>query len=404
MRPTPRPLGTTQKLVLLGALYLSQGLPYGFFTQALPVVMRRRGYSLESIGLSSLLLLPWALKFLWAPAVDRFGWPRLGRRRSWILPLQALSVALLVTLSCAGGHEVLSLLVAGVFLTNLLSATQDIATDGLAVDLLSSSERGLANGLQVAAYRVGMILGGGVLLILHDRLGWATTFLTMAALIGAATVPVLLLREQPPVVAVDAPRASLLNFLRRPGMGRVLALVVIYKAGDHFGTGMLRPYLVDAGLSLADVGWLLGTVGFVAGLLGALAGGALVNPLGRLRALVVFGLLQAASVGGYALLALGAPSRELLVLACGAEHLLGGMATAALFTAMMDWCRPGSNATDYTVQASAINIAGGLASTLSGYSAGALRYAGHFGLAALLAVGAVAVLPALFPRPADPPR
>ncbi len=145
-------------------------------------------------------------------------------------------------------------------------------------------------------------------------------------------------------------------------------LLVVYKAGDAFATGMLRPYLTDIGLGLSDIGLLLGTVGFVAGLLGALAGGALVNRIGRKPALIAFGLLQAATVAGYAALALGKPGLPELYVLCAAEHFSSGMATAALFTCMMDWCSRESGATDYTVQASAVVIATGAAGALGGFS------------------------------------
>jgi MFS family permease len=294
---------TGGKLGLLAALYFSQGLPFGFFTQALPLLLRKQGYSLGAIGLSSLLSLPWALKFLWAPVVDRCWVARFGRRRSWIVPLQLLAVAVLLGLALSAGLESTMLLMGAVLLLNLVAATQDIATDGLAVELLAPAERGLANGIQVGGYRVGMIVGGGVLLILYQHLGSAGTFLCMAALTALASLPILLTREPPPRRAGEATPA--VHFLRRPGAARVLALLVVYKAGDAFATGMLRPFLADLGLGLADVGWLLGTVGFIAGLGGALCGGALVNRLGRRRALLGFAALQAGAVAGYACLLIG---------------------------------------------------------------------------------------------------
>ena len=149
---------TSTKLGLLGALYLSQGLPYGFFTQALPALLRTMGLSLPDIGLTSLLALPWALKFLWAPWVDRWQLPGLGRRRSWILAIQMLTVLAMLGLGVVRPESQISLLMAAFLLTNLLAATQDIATDGLALDLLAPAERGLANGLQVAGYRAGICL------------------------------------------------------------------------------------------------------------------------------------------------------------------------------------------------------------------------------------------------------
>lgn len=390
------PAAMAGKLGLLGALYFSQGLPFGFFTQALPVLLREQGFSLEEIGLASLLAMPWALKFVWAPVVDRYSFARLGRRKSWIVPLQLGSAGILLALATTAGTRSMAVLMGAVLLINLLAATQDIATDGLAVDLLAPSERGLANGLQVAGYRVGMIVGGGLLLILHDHLGDRGTFLSMAVLTGVATLPVIAARE--PEHAHVGERTPLhLHFLRRPGTGGILLLLVIYKAGEAFATGMLRPFLVDLGLGLSDIGWLLGTMGFPASLVGALLGGALVNRVGRRRALVTFGLFQAAAVAGYASLARGSPTLPALYGVCAAEHLASGMATAALFTCMMDWCSRETGATDYTVQASVVVIATGIASAVAGFSARPLGYFGHFCLATMVTASSLAAVHWWFP-------
>jgi MFS family permease len=142
---------------------------------------------------------------------------------------------------------------------------------------------------------------------------------------------------------------------------------------------------------------MLGTVGFVAGLLGAMTGGVLVNRLGRRRALVVFGLFQSASLGLYVVAALHVPGRAALAALSGVEHFASGTATAALFTAMMDWSRPETSATDYTVQASAVVISAGAAATFSGFSASAFGYAGHFALA--LGIAIVTLVPVLFAFP-----
>ena len=155
---------------------------------------------------------------------------------------------------------------------------------------------------------------------------------------------------------------------------------------------MLRPFLVDAGLTMAEIGWLLGTAGFTAGLLGALAGGALVIRLGRVPSLLLFGALQACSVALYSLPAFGLTSQAMLYAVCTLEHFAGGMATAALFTMMMDVCRRESAATDYTLQASVVVLATGVLSALSGFSAEALGYGGHFlcaGACCLIGLGLI---------------
>ena len=168
------------KIWLPTSLYLAQGLPYGFFTQALPVLLREQGFSLTAISATTLLFAPWALKFAWAPLLDH-----TGSRRRWLLALQlgavagAAALGLVVDLGAA-----LWLLLLSLFAFNLVSATQDIVTDGLAVNLLSARERGLGNGIQVGGYRLGMILGGGLLLWVFAQSGWQLMFLGMAVLLG----------------------------------------------------------------------------------------------------------------------------------------------------------------------------------------------------------------------------
>ncbi len=383
---------TARKLALLSSLYLAQGLPYGFFVQALPVLLRTRGFSLPEIGLANLLALPWALKFLAAPLADRLELPRIGRRRGLIIPLQLASAACVFALASLSAGDI-TFLLAGVLVVNALSALQDVATDGLAVDLLSERERGLGNGVQVAGYRVGMILGGGVLLVISASLGWSGTFVAMAAIMLVATVPVLLHREAP---ALRAPAAEPVGWLRefaawyrRPGAAGWLLLLVVYKFGDALGQSMLRPMLVDQGMGEEQLGYLLGGVGFTTGLIGALLGGALVNRLSPKSGLIVFGVLQSFAVLGYAWAASGVGLGALTAV-CAFEHLTGGMATAALFTRMMDATRPDRAATDYTVQACVVVLATGAASALGGFTASALGYTGHFILATALSFGGVA--------------
>lgn len=386
-------LTTPQKLGLLTSLYFSQGLPYGFFTQALPVLLRTQGLSLPAIGLTNLLALPWALKFLWAPWMDRHGSARLGRRRGYILPTQLLSAALLLGLGLPGGSVSMPVLLGAVLLTNLLAATQDVATDGLAVELLAPAERGLGNGIQVAGYRVGTILGGGLMLIVFDAWGWRPTLMGMGAMLLVATVPVVFFRE-PPSPAPEAPtgwlREAVRHWVHRPGTGAWLGLILLFKAGEYLATGMLRTFLVDMGLGLSQVGWMLGLVGFSMSLVGAMVGGALVHRMGSRGALVLFSALQAGAVGLYSLAAMSHATLSGLALVCGVEHLASGMATAALFTVMMDFCRPGHEGADYTLQASLFVIASGAAAALSGFSAQRLGYAWHFALSA--AVCSLAVL------------
>lgn len=385
-----------RKLGLLGSLYFSQGLPYGFFTQALPVLLRTQGLSLPAIGAANMLALPWMLKFLWAPVVDRTppGALGLGRRRAWILCLQALTVVAVAALALADPERALGAVMAGTLITNLLAATQDVATDGLAVELLDPEERGLGNGLQVAAYRLGMIVGGGALLWVFDRMGWTTTFFAMAALLFLASAPIALHQERPlPVApAPGNPLGDLARAALRPGMLPWLGMLGLFKVGEAMGGGMLRPMLVDIGLGLDDIGALIGVAGSTAGLLGALGGGWAVTRLGHRRAVLIFGLMQSVAVGLWALPAMGVVSAPMLLVASLAEHGCSGLATVSVFTAMMAACRreEGQAGTDYTLQASAFVVSSGVGAALSGLVADRVGYGAHFLIcAALSALGAL---------------
>lgn len=381
-------LKTSQKIALLGSLYIAQGVPFGFFTQAFPSLMRKQGYSLESISLATLLALPWAVKFLWAPAVDRFGFKRFGRRKSWLVPLQigtTLSLLAIAFLAVEGASLVI---IAAVFTVNLMIASQDIATDALAVDIINQKERGMANGVQVAGYRMGMVVGGGLFLMIYDWFGWSPTFTSMALLTMATTIPVLAYRETPHLIEAMPKGTGVKSFLKRPGILHAVTLIAIYKFGEGFASGMVRPFLVDRGVSLTDIAAMLGIVGFSAILVGGLVGGATVNILGRRNALVAFGVLQSLTIAGYVYLSLNPTGQTSVYFVCGAENFASGMANAALFTCMMDWSNKRTGATDYTVQASIVVIASGLATTLSGFSASVVGYTAHFILAFFLAVGA----------------
>ena len=359
------PAGTA---LLLVSLYLAQGLPYGFFTQALPVVLRDSGYSLVAIGATGVLFAPWALKFLWAPVVDRH-----GTRRRWLLTLQLLSAAVMLGLATLDLSTSLRWLLAGIAVVNLLSATQDVATDGLAVRLLGPRQRGVGNAIQVGAYRIGMIVGGGALLWLFSLAGWRLLFLTMAGLLLLTTVPVWAsararedhhegadLSRGGPVVTAWWSR------LRRPGIVTFLLLVGAFKFGDSMASSMVGPFMTDAGLTLGQIAWVKGGLSSIGALAGAVAGGWLCARFGRRTALLAGGVTQTASLALYVLAALGVGGFGLIVAGSLAEHILGGAATVAVFTLMMDASERDHAGSDYTLFASAVVVVQGLAGLAAG--------------------------------------
>lgn len=371
------------KLWLLTSLYLAQGLPFGFFTQALPVLMREAGMSLKLISATSLLFIPWALKFLWAPYVDR-----VGSRKQWLMVLQWSAVLGSLALSQIEIQDSFTALFIALFLFNVLAAAQDVVTDGLGVRLLGPEERGLGNGIQVGAYRIGMILGGGLLLWILAKTSWDVMFFGMAGILLLTCIPVLFLKEPAREASPSATQKStLLGWQRRlrvPGFWAFIGLIALYKFGDSMGASLGGPFLKDMGLSKEEIAVLKGTVASGVTLFGAAAGGWLAFRHGRRFTLLGCGLLQSASLVLYALAAAHIGGLGMIWGAVIAEHLFGGMATVALFTLMMDASDPDHASTDYTLLACAIVITQGLANFSGAVLADAVGYAPVFWLATLL--------------------
>ena len=257
----------------------------------------------------------------------------------------------------------------------------------------------LFRSIQVGAYRIGMVFGGGGVLFLMDRIGWNHTFVLMALLLACATIPILFFKEKSDFpVKGEAGPANVWDVFRRfvgqKDMWRWISVLLLYKVGDSFGSAMSKPMLIDLGVSLETIGWVSAGVGVVATVAGAVVGGLLLPLMGRVRALTVFATLQALSLLGFGWLALGNIETSDIVIVTVTEHFTGGMTTVALFALMMDACRPNVAGTDYTVQASIQAAVGGLFHMASGFFVVFWGYQTHFVVSAGL--GLLILIPVYF--------
>lgn len=380
-----------QQMLLFIALYAAQGLPYGFFTLALPALMREAGISLTVISFTPLLYWPWALKFLWAPYLDYVDSPR-----RWLLILQFAALGSALVLAWIDFSSYWPLAV-GAMVLNLIAASQDVVTDALAVRSLQTQDLGLGNGIQVGAYRLGMILGGTVLVKVFVATNWPFMFMCMAGLLALTIVPVLTFRVATTARASTrpAPRELAAQWLRRlltPGVLTLLALIFCYRIGDAMFSQLLIPFLVDQKLSLSDIATLKGLAGSTTSLLGAVLGGWFAFRVARRTLLLAAGLAQAVSFLPYLFVAAGLGGAELLWLATVSEGLIGTVATVALFTLMMDASDPEHAGTDYTLYASAVVGINALGGTLGAIFADALGYTALFAFAIALCVAGCVVL------------
>ncbi|MGE8649400.1 MAG: MFS transporter, partial [Acinetobacter sp.] len=254
--------------ILLFSLYWAQGLPVGFMTHALPVILRAEGVSLAHIGGFGLLMLPWSIKIFWAPLVDRHGSKSRGHYRSWIIPLQWLSVVVLIGLSFLPIQALNQPLYLMIFFITLLvmngiGATQDIATDGLAVNILKNEQQHWGNTFQVIGSRLGFIVGGGAILWLLDFLQWQMTFLLLAALVFLNTLPVLWFKEPDHQKMISSSseklpartriKAYFQYFLADSTLATWLLVLLTFKIADGLSGPLLKPLMVDLGLSFSQI-------------------------------------------------------------------------------------------------------------------------------------------------------
>lgn len=387
--------GSAKKTALLLALYFAQGLPFGFQAQALPVYLRAAGISLTAIGFASALSLPWMLKPLWAPFVDRW-----GRRKQWIVPMQ-----LGLALTCAAAALVppdrgLGVLLALVFLMNLFAATQDIAVDGLAVDLLRPEELGLGNAAQVVGYKIGMLTAGGLLVAWSATIGWRGLFGVMALLVVVVLTAVLLYPEPPPSGERARERSfweivtALLTALRVPGQLWLLLFVATYKLGESMIDVMFKPFLVDLGFTPARIGLWIGTYGMVASLAGSLAGGWLATRAPLLAAVSLTAFLRVLPLVGEWMLAAGVlPIGASSVVGVAiAEHFFGGALTTAMFAFMMSRVDRRVGASHFTLLAG-VEVLGKMpAGPLAGVVADRTTYGTVFLIGVVLSLAFLALL------------
>ena len=350
-----------RRLAVILLLGFSSGLPLALTGGTLQAWMTVEGVDLSTIGIFTLVGLPYTWKFLWAPVMDRYVPPFLGRRRGWLLLTQLALAALIAVMAFASPKADLAWLALLAVLVAFTSASQDIVFDAYRTDVAKPEQRGLAAAFTVVGYRVAMLTSGAAALVLVagsgfiPALGWRDTYLLLAGLMAVGALATLWGPEPesaapPPRTLDEAVWAPLREFFSRPGAWVLLALIVLYKLGDAFAGSLTTAFLLrGVAFSLDDVGYVNKGMGLAATLFGAIFGGALMVRLGLYRALMVFGILQAVSNLAFMALAAAGKSWPLMVFAVGFENLCGGMGTAAFVALLMALCDHRFTATQYAL-------------------------------------------------------
>lgn len=402
--------------LLLFSLYWAQGLPVGFMTHALPVILRAEGVSLAHIGGFGLLMLPWSIKIFWAPWVDRHALSRLGHYRSWILPTQFLTVGVLCILSFFPVQALdqpiyLFAFFISLLFMNLTGATQDIATDALAVNLLKHDQQHWGNTFQVIGSRLGFIVGGGAVLWCLDWLTWQPTFLLLATLVFLNTLPIWLFKE--PQHTSRSKRELKLNqlnlttkikaylsyFSQNKELRSWLVVLITFKVADGLAGPLLKPLMVDMGLSFTQIGVYITMLGAVAALAGAAMAGGVLKYFSRPTALIVFSVFKIMSLGAYAYLAYAYEQKNqlnvwVIYTVNALEDAFSAMLLVVMLTLVMYYSRKEYAGTDFTFQVSVMATVSGLLYSFSGVIGDVLGYF-HY-LIAIVIIGVLSLLPIYF--------
>jgi len=394
---------TSWRTAAVALLSFSSGLPLGVVTIAIPDWMRSIGIDIRVVGLITLAQAPWAFKMLWSPLMDRYTPPWLGRRRGWAAVTQVVLFALTLALAGVGNHPETPWVVGALaFAIAFASASQDIAIDAYAVEVLQPEEQGAVVGARIAVYRAALYVSGGLSIWLASRVSWPVVNAVLACLYLAALA--VTWRAPEPPTTRPAPRTlreavwlPFLGFLARHRAIEILAFVLCYKLADQLAQALTRPFLFDVGYSAAERGVALATIGLAATLAGTFLGGALTTVMGLGHALWIFGFLQTFANVGYVLVARSAVNPPLMYGATGFEAFASGMGTGAFSVFLLRITQKRFSATQYALFSSLFGLPRLVAGPIAGFMAHAVGWDTFFLLTLVAGVPGLVLLARFVP-------
>jgi PAT family beta-lactamase induction signal transducer AmpG len=378
----------------------SCGIPLGLTGGTLQAWMATEKLDITLIGIFSLVGLPYTLKFLWSPFMDRFVPPFLGRRRGWMIMAQ---IALVGGIAAMAFHDPATNLTLMAFLAVLVaffSASQDIAVDAFRIELMKTEELGAAASVYIMGYRIAMLVSGGLALILADHMSWKQVYLIMAATMAVGIVTTLLTKEPqvkatPPRTIQEAVVFPFVEFFKRNGILaglEILLFVIIYKLDVALAMALTTPFMLELGFSKTDVGAVLKSFGLVATIVGALVGGSLMTKMGIKKALWIFGIIQGISGASFMFLAHVGHNYAAMVTAVTIENICSGLGTAAFAAFMMSICNKKYTATQYALITSVMALTRTLVGAPSGYLQKAVGWEMYFLVSILIAIPGLLLL------------
>ncbi len=394
-KPSLREALGNRRIVAFLLLGLASGLPYNLTDSTLQAWLKTAGVSNTDIGLLSLIGLAYTLKPLWAPLLDRYSLPWLGRRRGWIFLFQVALTAALVWLAFHGPEGGLVPFAAAALVIAALSASQDIVIDAYRTDAARSSERGPAATAANLGYRTASYFALAGALLIADYTSWRVTYLVMAGVMLAFTAATVWAPEPeaapvPPRTLRDAVVGPLKQLLGADGTLVLIVALVLYKVGDAFALKLFTPFLMDVGFSLTEIALATKTVMLAANIAGAIVGGLWIVKLGLLRGLLLFGALQAVTNLLYMGVSIAGHDMTVMVAAVALDNFFGAMGNTALVVFVMALCDKRFSAFQYALL-SALAV---LPRNVLGWPAGVL--ADEIGWTSFYLITFFTALPGLF--------
>ncbi len=388
-------------IVLL--LSLSSGLPIALCTSTLQAWLATTSIDIKTVAFFSLTGLPYTFKFIWAPIMDRFIPPFLGRRRGWILLTQSLLIVLIIKMAFTVPDEQIVLMGVLALILAFCSASQDIAINAYTADLLKPKERGFGGAVTVAGYRTAMLISGGLAWIIADYAGWQFTYCLMAGLLGLCTVAAVIGPEPvwdkaAPVSLQQAVYLPFHEFLVRKQGWLILVFIVLYKLGDASAISLNALFFIrEQGFTLTETGILYKWLGITTTILGAFIGGGFVVTHGLYKPLLWFGIAQAVTNLGYMVLALIGKSYVGMVAVVAIDQLVGGMGTAVFLAFLIALCDNRYTATQYALLSALSAVGRVFIGPPAGYLIEAIGWSSFFMVTFIVAIPSLLMLVYLRP-------
>jgi PAT family beta-lactamase induction signal transducer AmpG len=392
------------KMLLMLVLGFASGMPLALTGSTLSAWMVAEGVDIKTIGLYSLVGLPYAFKFLWSPLMDRFVPPFLGRRRGWMIITQLLLILTISTMGFFNPASMPILIATMAVALAFFSASQDIVLDAYRTEYLKPEERGAGAGVWIMGYRVALLVSGALALILSDYVSWKMVYFIMGIMMAIGCIATLLAPEplkinpaseriEPPKSLIEAVVFPFVEFFKRPGAIEILFFVILYKIGDITAAQMTTPYILKyIGFSRTELGAIYKGFGMAATIAGALVGGAIMSKWSLKRSLMVFGVLQGVSTLVFIMLEFTGRQIWALAVVIGTENFCGGMGTSAYTALLMGLCNKKFTATQYALLSSLMAVGRFVTGAPTGYLADAVGWVMFFVICTALALPGLLLL------------